>query len=280
MTSTSNTPNLTGKVAVVTGGARGIGLATAKALASAGAKVAIGDLDEAVLKEAATSTGVAYYGRLDVTDAEGYRAFLDAVEAELGPVDVLVNNAGIMPVGHLHEEPEAVARRMFEINVFGVITGTKRALESMLPRRSGHIVNVASMAGVLYAPGAASYVGTKHAVLGFTETARIEYAASGVEFTAVLPAFVNTDLTAGTKGVPGMKTVEPEDVAAGILQALAEPRARVYVPKLAGRLARVQQLVPRRLAEGLSRKLGGDTVFLDDVDQAQRNAYEERARHS
>lgn len=271
---------LTGKVAVVTGGARGIGLATAKALMGAGAKVAIGDLDEVVLKDAATRIGAAYYARLDVTDADGYRSFLDDVERELGPVDVLVNNAGIMPVGHVHEESEAVARRMFEINVFGVITGTKRALESMLPRRTGHIVNVASMAGVLYAPGAATYVGTKHAVLGFTETARLEYAASGVEFTAVLPAFVNTDLTAGTKGIPGMKTVEPEDVAAGILGALAAPRARVYVPKMAGRLARAQQFMPRRVAEGLSSKLGGDTVFLDDVDQAGRRAYEERARHS
>jgi len=271
---------LTGKVAVVTGGARGIGLATAKALIGAGAKVAIGDLDELVLKDAATKIGAAHHGRLDVTDPELFRTFLDDVERELGPIDVLVNNAGIMPVGHLHEETEAVARRMFEINVFGVITGTKRALESMLPRRTGHIVNVASMAGVLYAPGAATYVGTKHAVLGFTETARLEYADSGVEFTAVLPAFVNTDLTAGTKGVPGMKTVEPEDVAAGILAALADPRARVYVPKMAGRLARLQQFMPRRVAEGLSRRLGGDTVFLDDVDQAGRRAYEERARHS
>jgi short-subunit dehydrogenase len=252
-----------GRVAVVTGGARGIGAATATALRAAGATVVVGDLPE-----------------LDVTDPALFRSFLDEVEQAEGPLDILINNAGIMPVGHLHEESEAVARRMFEINVFGVITGTKRALESMLPRRSGHIVNVASMAGLLYAPGAASYVGTKHAVLGFTETARLEYAASGVEFTAVLPAFVNTELTAGTKGVPGMKTVEPEDVAAGILEALAKPRARVYVPKMAGRLAGVQKFAPRRVAESLSRRLGGDTVFLDDVDQSQRSAYEERARHS
>ena len=254
---------LTGKVAVVTGGARGIGLATTNALRAAGATVVVGDLPD-----------------LDVTDSDLFRSFVDEVERTHGPLDILINNAGIMPVGHLHEESEAVARRMFEINVFGVITGTKRALESMLPRRTGHIVNVASMAGVLYAPGAATYVGTKHAVLGFTETARLEYAASGVEFTAILPAFVNTELTAGTKGVPGLKTVQPEDVAAAILDALAKPRARVYVPKMAGRLAAVQKFAPRRAAEALSRRLGGDSVFLDDVDQSQRKAYEERARHS
>jgi NAD(P)-dependent dehydrogenase (short-subunit alcohol dehydrogenase family) len=272
--------DLRGKVAVVTGGARGIGLATARALVAAGAQVAIGDLDEVVLKEAARSIGAALSGRLDVTDAEGYRTFLDQVEAELGPLDVLVNNAGIMPVGHLHEESEELARRMFEINVFGVITGTKRALTSMLPRRTGHIVNVASMAGVIYAPGATTYVASKHAALGFTESARLEYADSGVELTTVLPMFVNTDLTAGTKGVPGVKSVEPEDVAAAILEALAKPRARVYVPKIARSLAGAQHAMPRRAMEFLNARLGGRTVFLDDVDQAARTAYEERARHS
>jgi NAD(P)-dependent dehydrogenase (short-subunit alcohol dehydrogenase family) len=276
MTSTA----LNGKVAVVTGGARGIGLATAKALVGAGARVAVGDLDEVVLGDAAASIGAALGGRLDVTDAEGFRGFLDQVEADLGPIDVLVNNAGIMPVGHLHEESEALARRMFEINVFGVITGTKRALESMLPRRTGHIVNVASMAGVIYAPGATTYVASKHAALGFTESARLEYADSGVELTAVLPMFVNTDLTAGTKGVPGVKSVEPEDVAAGIMEALARPRARVYVPKVGKTLAGAQHTMPRRAMEFLNARLGGRTVFLDDVDQAARKTYEERARLS
>ena len=274
------TNSLHGRVAIVTGGARGIGLATARALVDAGAKVSIGDLDEVTVKDAATSIGAAHHGRLDVTDSEGFRSFVDEVEAELGPVDVLVNNAGIMPVGHLHEETEALTRRMFEINVFGVITGTKRALESMLPRRTGHIVNVASMAGVIYAPGATTYVASKHATLGFTESARLEYADSGVELTAVLPMFVNTDLTAGTKGVPGVKSVEPEDVAAGIMEALAKPRARVYVPKVGKTLAGAQHTMPRRIMEALNARLGGKTVFLDDVDQAQRQAYEERARHS
>ena len=255
--------DLKGKVAVVTGGARGIGAATARALEAAGATVVVGDLPE-----------------LDVADAAGFRTFLDKVEVEHGPLDVLVNNAGIMPVGHLVEESEELARRIFEINVFGVMTGTKRALESMLPRRTGHLVNVASMAGIVYAPGAATYVASKHAALGFTETARLEYAGSGVELTAVLPMFVNTDLTAGTKGVPGVRTVQPEDVAAGIMDALASPRARVYVPKVGKTLAGAQHVMPRRVMEALNDRLGGGTVFLDDVDETARRAYEERARHS
>jgi len=272
--------SLVGKVAIVTGGARGIGRATAAALVEAGARVAIGDIDETVLAETAAEVGTAFHGRLDVTDADGFRAFVDEVEAALGPIDILVNNAGIMPTGHVHEEPEAVARRMFEINVFGVITGTKRALETMLPRRTGHIINVASMAGVIYAAGIATYCGTKHAVVGFTDSTRYEYAGTGVELTAILPAFVNTDLTAGTKGIKLIKNVEPEDVAVGILAALRRPRPRVCVPKRAGRLVTAQKFIPRAVVERMNTALGGHTAMLDDVDQAGRAAYEQRARQS
>lgn len=271
---------LQGKVAIVTGGARGIGRATAQALHDAGAKVAIGDIDQPAVADSAQAVGVAFHGKLDVTDPDGFRAFVDEVEAALGPVDILVNNAGIMPVGHLHEESEAVARRMFEINVFGVITGTKRALETMLPRRSGHIVNVASVAGVMYAAGAASYCGSKYAVVGFTDAARYEYADSGVEFTTLLPAFVNTDLTAGTKGAKLIKNVEPEDVAAGVISALLRPRAQVFVPKVGGRLVTAQKFIPRALVERINSALGGHTAFLDDVDQSQRATYDQRSRKS
>jgi short-subunit dehydrogenase len=169
---------------------------------------------------------------------------------------------------------------MFEINVFGVITGTKRALDTMLPRGSGHIVNVASMAGVTAAAGVATYCGSKHAVVGFTESARFEYAGSGVEFTTVLPAFVNTDLTAGTQGIKLMKNVEPEDVADRIVGALRRPRARVYAPRSAGVMANVQKFLPRSAIDRMTSALGGHSVFLDDVDEEKRKAYEDRARRS
>ena len=271
---------LNGKVAIVTGGARGIGLATASALSQAGVAVAIGDVDEAALAAAADTSGAKFHGRLDVTDPESFRGFVDAVEAALGPIDILVNNAGVMPTGHVHEESEAVARRMFEINVFGVITGTKRALETMLPRKSGHIINVASLAGVSAGAGVATYCGSKHAVVGFTDSARFEYAKSGVEFTTVLPGFVNTDLTAGTHGLKMIKNVEPEDIAGGIISALRRPRARVYVPTVGGVITRVQNLMPRSAMDRLTAALGADSVFLEDVDHDKRNAYEERARRS
>ena len=168
------TQGIHGKVVAITGGARGIGYATAGRLIADGAQVAIGDIDELRLKQAAADLGLTTYARLDVTDPGSFAAFLDLVEAELGPLDVLVNNAGIMPIGPLAEEDDASTRRMVEINVLGVMFGTKLALRRMAPRRRGHIINIASLAGESFVPGSATYCGTKHAVNGFTESARRE----------------------------------------------------------------------------------------------------------
>src|SRR4051812_31539591 len=112
----ANTEYVRGKIVAITGGARGIGYATALRLIADGARVAIGDIDEGRLKEAATELGITAYARLDVTDPDSFAAFLDHVEAKLGAVDVLVNNAGIMPIGPLHDEDDAITRRMVEIN--------------------------------------------------------------------------------------------------------------------------------------------------------------------
>lgn len=267
-----------GKVIVITGGARGIGLATATALHKLGAKVAIGDIDEAKVKESGADLGLDVYGKLDVTDRDSFSDFLDQVQRQLGPIDVLVNNAGIMPVGRIIDEPDLVTRRILDINVYGVILGSKLAVERMVPRGRGHVINVASLAGELYAAGLATYCASKHAVVAFTDSARLEYRSSGVKFSMVSPTFVNTELTAGTHGVKGFKNAEAADIADAIVQLVARPRRRVRVTRAAGAMVAAQKFMPRSVAEGLNRMLGGEHVFTDDVDVAERSAYEARAR--
>jgi NAD(P)-dependent dehydrogenase (short-subunit alcohol dehydrogenase family) len=266
------------KVVVITGGARGIGLATATALHNLGAKVAIGDIDEVRVKESGAALGVDVYGKLDVTDAHSFSDFLDEVERQLGPIDVLINNAGIMPVGRIIDEPDAVTRRILDINVYGVILGSKLAVQRMVPRRSGHVINVASLAGELYIVGLASYCASKHAVIAFTDSARLEYRSAGVEFSAVLPTFVNTELVDGTPGMKGFRNAEPAEIADAIVRLVAHPKPRVRLTKAAGAMVVSQKFWPRRIAEGLNRLLGGDHVFTDDVDVEKRRAYEARAR--
>lgn len=266
------------KVVVVTGGARGIGLATATALHKLGAKVAIGDVDEAKVKESGADLGLEVYGKLDVTDRDSFSDFLDQVERQLGPIDVLVNNAGIMPVGRIIDESDAVTRRILDINVYGVILGSKLAVQRMVPRRQGHVINVASLAGEVYAVGLATYCASKHAVVAFTDSARLEYRKAGVKFSMVLPSFVNTELVAGTSGARGFKNAEPSDIADAIIGLIDHPKPRVRVTRAAGAMVVAQRFMPRIFAEGLNRLLGGEHVFTDDVDAEKRKAYEARAR--
>ena len=272
-----NSTSLAGTRVAITGAARGIGAATAEAFLAAGAIVAIGDVDEVQLKTIASHLDVEAH-QLDVTDSTSFKEFIESIESQSGPIDVLINNAGIMPVGPLLDEDERTAHRIIDINVHGVITGTKLALERMVPRRRGHVINIASMAGETYCPGLATYNASKYAVVGFTDAARLEFRSSGVELTAILPGLVNTELTSGTKGVRFIGAVEPQGVASAVVGAVLRPRPHVYVPAVGAALIRAGRVLPVRAAEALNHKLGAETVFLDDIDQEARRAYEDRAR--
>ena len=272
--------SLSGKVAVITGGGRGIGKALAHALAREGVRVAIGDLDHDAARNAAAEVGAGAVGLfLDVTDLPGFSAFLDDVEQRLGPIDVLVNNAGIMPITPLEQESAASIDRQLEINLRAVIHGTQEAMRRMRPRGSGHIVNIASLAGKAGYPNLATYAATKHAVVGLSEAVRFELKGSGVEVSCVMPGIVNTELSAGMTEARGVKNLTPEQVAAEVVSALKVPRFDVFVPRSTAPLLMFAAMLPRRAREALAHVLKADQVAVA-VDTSKRTAYESRAAAS
>lgn len=272
-----------GKVVVITGAARGIGRATAEALLARGARVVIGDRDVAALDACVTElnrAGQISGYPLDVTDAESFAVFLDKARADgAGHIDILINNAGVMPVGPFLDHTENSIRSAIEVNFYGVLNGCRLVLPEMTKRRSGHIVNIASVAGVLAVPGQALYAGTKFAVVGLSTALSDEFAPQGVDVSVVMPTFTNTELIAGTDATGARKPLQPNEIAAAVVKVLDRPTTAVSVPGSLRAISILSQLLPPRGRRWLSHKLGNDTVFLT-VDNAARAAYETRAQSS
>ncbi|MEP9415654.1 MULTISPECIES: SDR family oxidoreductase [unclassified Gordonia (in: high G+C Gram-positive bacteria)] len=266
---------LSDKVIAITGGARGIGFETATQLLAAGARVAIGDIDGEVLGKAAADLGVEGI-EVDVTDGASFTAFLDEVEQRLGPVDVLVNNAGIMPVGSFLDFDEALIRRTFDIDLVGVILGSQIAAARMVTRRSGQIVNIASVAGRLPMPGLAIYNAAKSGVIEFSEALDAELSTDGVRVSTVMPTFTRTGLISGLQTNRYIQTVEPGVVAAAVVGVIAEPRTRVAAPR-SMRWVDANPVFPQALKRLTRRRTGLDRVFID-IDAAGRADYDARMR--
>ncbi|GAB3760827.1 NAD(P)-dependent dehydrogenase (short-subunit alcohol dehydrogenase family) [Nocardioides ginsengisegetis] len=262
------------KLVAITGAARGIGLATARSFLAAGAVVAIADVDGELAERVAAEIG-AHAFTVDVADVVSFGTFLDQVETKLGPIDVLVNNAGIMPIGPLPDEPEQVTQRIVSINLLGALHGTKLAMARMLPRGSGHIINVASAVGRFAAPNSATYSATKFGVVGLTQAVRGELRGTGIEASVILPAATNTDLVSGL--TEAGKVVEPEDVAAAIVGVVRKPRFETWVPRSDQRSFKLMQLLPYRVFEAAAYRAPATGIFLSQ-DSLARAAYEDRAR--
>src|SRR5947209_1581613 len=210
---------LAGAIVAVTGGGRGIGRATAQLFAERGATVCIGDRDPDAAAEAADEIGPrALPFALDVGSRASFAEFVSASQAVAGPLDVLVNNAGVMPAGRFLEEDDATTSTVMDVNLLGPLIGMRLVLPGMVSRGRGHVVNIASLLGKTELPGLATYTASKHALVGLSAAVRAELSGTGVTVTAVLPGIVNTELASGIP-IPFARfaRVEPEDVARAIV---------------------------------------------------------------
>ena len=174
-----------------------------KALLARGARVVIGDRDVAFQECAVadlTELGQVSGYPLDVTDRESFATFLDKARTDgAGRIDVLINNAGVMPIGPFLEQSEQAIRSSIEVNLYGVIAGCQLVLPDMIARRSGHIINIASLSGLIPVPGQVVYVGAKFGVVGLSAALADEVAPHGVDVSVIMPPFTNTELISGTK---------------------------------------------------------------------------------
>ncbi|UCC72682.1 MAG: 3-oxoacyl-[acyl-carrier-protein] reductase [Gemmatimonadota bacterium] len=222
---------LQGAVAVVTGGFRGIGLATAKQLADAGAQVALLDLDESGRRaaEAEVPGGRAFL--CDVCNLDQVTQTVDAIAAEVGPISVLVNNAGVTRDNLLLRMTDEEWDLVLNVNLRGTFNMTRAVSRGMIKRRSGSIVNLASVVGVMGNAGQANYASAKAGVIGFTKAVAKELAARGIRVNAVAPGFIDTQMTANLPKrardslmaqIPLGKLGQPEDVAT-VIRFLAGP---------------------------------------------------------
>ncbi len=265
-----------GQLALITGAGRGIGLATALELSRGGARIVVAELDEHLAEAGARAVrdagGDAHGYVLDVTDRDRFDAVVAQIEAGHGPVDILVNNAGVMALGRFLEHGARQDDIQIDVNLRGVMNGMRAVLPRMLERGSGHLVNVASMAGKYGTPNAAVYSATKFGVIGLTEAVRNEHMDRGVGFSYVMPALVDTELIAGAERPVWPPVLTPREVAEAVRRAIEHDKVDVYVPRI-GRISTILPVIlPRRTQEWLSRKLNVIDMF-DRVDRGQRAAY-------
>lgn len=267
--------DLAGAVVCVTGGARGIGKATAAELARRGAKVWIGDLDTDEAARSAAEIG-ARSTHLDVTDPASLAAFHELASAD-GPPEMLVNNAGIQHMGPFAEQRLAQYHQEVAVNLVGVINGMHVFLPTMLERDHGHIVNIASMAAKVTTPGMSVYCATKYAVAALSRALRAEIAGTGVSITTVMPTAVHTDLTAGVS-LDLLPTRQPEQIARVIADSARHPHREITVPRWLAPIGALEEVTPEPVMQllkslaTLRRPPGhydpeGRRAYLDRIDR-------------
>jgi len=245
---------------LITGAGHGLGRAIAEGFARAGAEVIVTDRDsaraEAVAQSVNQSGGQASAYPLDVTSAEQIHSLRERVRAERGPIDILVNNAGVVYGGPFLDVPLEQHRATVEVNLLGVLSVTHAFLSDLIAKPEGHIVNIASAAAVVALPWAASYMATKGAVLGFSDSLREELRLNGhqhVRVTAICPSYIDTGLFTGARPARLTRLLKPEAVADAVLRAVERNREMVLLPRTVQMFYRVARHLPR----GLYRRVCG-----------------------
>lgn len=211
-----------GKIALISGGARGMGAAHARALVDEGAHVVIGDLlDEAGQALAADLGPSAHYVHLDVTDKQQWIDAVAATNTTFGPVNVLINNAGIANGNLLTDFELSEWQRILDINLTGTFLGCQAVAQTMIDNKAGSIINISSVEGYRGSPGLHGYTATKFAVRGLTKSVALELAPHGVRVNSVHPGLIRTDMTAGIPEdflqIPLGRAADPAEVSALVL---------------------------------------------------------------
>jgi len=218
--------SLAGKHALVTGANRGIGAAIVRSLAAQGAQVTLMVRDRAAAERVAAGIGTrTHIVTADVSDRAAVRAGCESAAVALGPVDILINNAGTVETIPFLKTPPEVFTQMYAVHVMGAVHTAQAVLPAMLERGHGTIVNVASIAGLHGAPYVAHYVAAKHALVGLTRALAAEYRSKGITVNAVCPGYVATDLVSGSLAKISAKTgLSEAEALAAILKDAGQPR--------------------------------------------------------
>jgi short-subunit dehydrogenase len=257
------------KRALITGAGHGLGKALARRFAQAGAEVLITDRDAdrvAATVAELTQAGLRAFGySFDVTAAEQVQEVHHRLLQERGPIDLLVNNAGVVFGGEFLKVPLAQHGATIAVNLLGVVTVTHVFLPDLIARPHGHIVNVASASAVVALPWATTYAASKWAVLGFSDSLREELRLQGhrhLRVTAVCPSYIDTGLFTGARPVRLTRLLNPEQVAAAVLRAVERDREFLLLPWTAQLIHAICGILPRRAYRQICAWLGVSTSML------------------
>jgi all-trans-retinol dehydrogenase (NAD+) len=256
------------KRVLITGGASGIGYAMAQHFGAQGARLVLTDINEPLLAQAATrlrdaGREVAEY-RLDVTDPEDVARARDRINADGGPIDVLVNNAGTVFGGYFLDVPLERHLTTLGVNLLGPVILTHAFLPDLIARPDAHLVTIASLAGYGGAPGGSTYGASKWGVIGFSESIELELARQGhthVHVTTVCPGVVSTGLFEGARPLRLTSVLTPDDVAQAVVRGVLHDRGYVRTPWLVKVAPVLRGVLPHRAFNAVNGFFGGTTTM-------------------